>query len=165
MFFDPAALTTIGARVAKVAEVAEVAGRQSARSGNRVDSADSKELQNRAAVIRDSYVSGFATAATFATSATLAELSAHDREAIEEAIEERAAIREFDGGQTRDVAEREARAAMRVYRYRLADSPDTWLVMIAPGCNLAEAWGALNLQFGPHRVLVLVEHTPRRAAN
>jgi hypothetical protein len=92
-------------------------------------------------------------------------LSADDRQAIEEAIEERAAIREFDGGQTRDVAEREARTAMRVYRYRLADSPDTWLVMIAPGCNLAEARGALNLQFGPDRVLELVEHTPRRTAN
>ena len=85
-------------------------------------------------------------------------LSAADREAIREAIAERAAIREFDGGESRQVAEREARSAMRVYRYRLADRPDAWLTMIAPGCDPDEARRSLELRFGAERLTEVREH-------
>jgi hypothetical protein len=84
-------------------------------------------------------------------------LSSEDHEAIEEAIEERAAIREHDGGESRETAEREARSAMRVYRYRVTDKPDTWLTMIAPGCDLADAQHTLELRF-PGRLLEVQEH-------
>ena len=80
-------------------------------------------------------------------------LSAADHESIREAIEERAAIREFDGGESRQVAERKAAAGMRVYQYRLADKPDTWLTMLAPGCDLADARHSLVLRFGPERLI------------
>jgi hypothetical protein len=85
-------------------------------------------------------------------------LSAADHESIREAIEERAAIREFDGGESRQVAEREARSAMRVYRYRLTDRPDTWLTMIAPGCDPDEARRSLALRFGAERLIEVREH-------
>jgi hypothetical protein len=80
-------------------------------------------------------------------------LTPADHEAIREAIEERAAIREIDGGEPRQVAEREAASAMRVYQYRLTDKPDTWLTMLAPGCDLADARRSLVLRFGPERVI------------
>lgn len=68
--------------------------------------------------------------------------SAHDKsdptEAIREHLDVRAAIMEHDGGLPRQEAERQARAACRMYEYRLTDSP-SWLVLIAPGCDLAEA--------------------------
>jgi hypothetical protein len=80
-------------------------------------------------------------------------LSPADREAIREAISERAAIREIDGGEDRATAEREARSAMRVYHYRLTDKPDTWLTMIAPGCDLADARRSLVLRFGAERLV------------
>ena len=84
-------------------------------------------------------------------------LSPADNEAIREAIEERAAIREFDGGESRQVAERAARTAMRVYHYRLTDRPDTWLTMLAPGCDLDEARRTLALRFGPERLVEVRE--------
>ena len=80
-------------------------------------------------------------------------LSAADHEAIREAISERAAIREIDGGEDRATAEREAAAGMRVYQYRIADKPDTWLVMLAPGCDLDDARHSLTLRFGPERLI------------
>jgi hypothetical protein len=86
-------------------------------------------------------------------------LSPADHEAIREAIEERAAIREFDGGESRQVAEREARSAMRVYQYRLTDRPDTWLTMLAPECDLDEARHDLELRFGPERLIEVRERT------
>lgn len=74
---------------------------------------------------------------------------------IEEAVEERAAIREFEGGEPRAVAEREARAAMRAFQV-LVDmgqgQPARWVTMIAPGCNLAQAQEAALWRF-PGRVL------------
>jgi hypothetical protein len=82
--------------------------------------------------------------------------------AVAEAIEERAAIREFDGGETREVAERNARSAMRVFCYWLTDKPRTRLVLIAPSCDLAEARRHLGLQFG-ERLLDVIEHRPGRA--
>ena len=84
-------------------------------------------------------------------------LSAADHEAIREAIEERAAIREFDGGEDRPTAEREARSAMRVYQYRLTDRPDAWLTMLAPGCDLDQARRDLALRFGAERVIEIRE--------
>ncbi|NCA72245.1 MAG: hypothetical protein EOM91_19675 [Sphingobacteriia bacterium] len=80
-------------------------------------------------------------------------LSPGDHDAIREAIEERAAIREFDGGESRQVADREARSAMRVYQYRLTDRPDAWLTMLAPGVELDQAHRDLVLRFGAERVV------------
>lgn len=40
-----------------------------------------------------------------------------------------------------------------VYEYRLTDKPNTWLIMLAPGCNQAEAKRALELKFGADRLL------------
>ena len=70
----------------------------------------------------------------------------HDA-AIREHLEERAAIMEYDGGLTRDQAETEAHKALRVFEYRLTDNPDAWLVLIAPGCDLDEARGSLQVRF------------------
>lgn len=70
----------------------------------------------------------------------------HDH--IQEHLEERAAIMEYDGELPREQAEHEARKALRVYHYRLTDNPDTWLVLIAPGCDLDEATKSLQLRFG-----------------
>jgi len=84
-------------------------------------------------------------------------LTTEDRKAIAEAIEERAAIREFDGGETRKAAERNARSAIRVYRYRVAGKSSSWLTMIAPSCDLTEARHHLELRFG-ERLVDVVEH-------
>lgn len=89
-----------------------------------------------------------------------------DLEAIQEAIDERAAIREFEGGEPRATAEREARAAMRVYRVRVAmgtGEPDRWVTMLAPGCELHEAETVARGQFGAARVLEVHEY--QRAAS
>ncbi len=78
---------------------------------------------------------------------------------IREALEERSAIREYDGGESRGLAEQHAREAMRVYRVQV--SMDTgalvWCTLIAPGCNLPEATAAANNRFGPERVLEVQE--------
>lgn len=81
---------------------------------------------------------------------TEAELS----EAVREVYEERAAIREYDGHESRKEAEAKAREAMRVYEYRLTDNgPDgPWLILLAPGCNLLEAECSLKNRFGDDRV-------------
>jgi len=78
-------------------------------------------------------------------------------EAIAEHLAERAAIQEYDGGLTREQAEIEARRTLRVYEYRLTDNPDTWLVLIAPGCDLAEAQRNLRARFG-NRLIDAREH-------
>ena len=65
-----------------------------------------------------------------------------------------------DGGESREAA---ARHAMRVYRYRLIDKPDTWLTMIAPDCDLEEARRSLRLRFG-ERLAAVVEHPHRRGS-
>jgi len=83
-------------------------------------------------------------------------LTGLDHEAITEATEERAAIREFDGGEDRATAEREARSAMRVYHLLIAMPDGTepkWATMLAPGCDLEEARRDACLRFGPERVL------------
>jgi hypothetical protein len=76
------------------------------------------------------------------------------QEGIKEHFEERAAIREYDGHESRKEAEAKAREAMRVYEYRLTDNgPDgPWLILLAPGCNLLEAECSLKNRFGDDRV-------------
>jgi hypothetical protein len=86
-------------------------------------------------------------------------LSPAEIEASREAIDERAAIREFDGGEDRTTAEREARSAMRVFHFRLADRPDIWLTMLAPGCDLDDARRTLSLRFGEDRLIEVAERT------
>jgi hypothetical protein len=83
-------------------------------------------------------------------------LTATEQADIREAIAERAAIVEFDAGQPRAAAEEQARSAMRVFRYRLVERPDTWLSMLAPGCDLASARHALELRFGADRLVDVV---------
>ncbi len=77
-------------------------------------------------------------------------LTPQDQADIQEALEERAAIREFDGGESRGQAEQHAREAMRVYQVRVAMDPGTpvWVTMIAPGCDLPEATAAAYNRFG-----------------
>lgn len=82
---------------------------------------------------------------------------------IHEAIAERAAIQEHDGGFSRAEAEFQARRAMRVYRYRLTDRPADWLVMIAPGCDLEEARHSLIARFGVERLLEVQIHRQEEA--
>lgn len=76
-------------------------------------------------------------------------------ENIREHFEERSAIREYDGHEPREKAEAEAKNALRVYEYRLSDNPDTWLILLAPGCDLAEAERALKNRFGADRVVAV----------
>lgn len=80
-------------------------------------------------------------------------LTPEDQSDIQEAIEERAAIQEYEGGLSRPEAEQAAKSNMRVYHYRLTDNPDTWLTMIAPGCELEEVERSLKNRFGEERVL------------
>lgn len=90
-------------------------------------------------------------------------LSPEDQATADELIEERAAIQEHDGGCLRSRAESEARAAMRVYRYRVTDQPQTWLTMLAPGHDLEQARHVLTLKFG-QRLLEVRERQTGRAA-
>ncbi len=90
-------------------------------------------------------------------------LTPEDQAAAQELIEERAAIHEHDGGMTRHQAETEARAALRVYRYRLRDRPASWLTVIAPGRDLDQARDDLHLKF-PGRLLEVVAYQPRSEA-
>ena len=84
-----------------------------------------------------------------------------ERANIEESIEERAAILEYDGGEDRATAEAKAISAMRVFRLLVAMSEgqeDRWLTMLAPGCDLAEAERTANLKF-PGRVKAVIPNT------
>ena len=81
------------------------------------------------------------------------------RSAIQEAIEERAAILEHDAHLSRPQAETQAARAMRVYRYRLSDRPD-WLTLIAPGCEPEEARSILVSRFGASRVIEVQPYQP-----
>ena len=84
-------------------------------------------------------------------------ITPQDHDAMQDAIEERAAIRQFDGGEPCEVAEQQARAAMRVYQYRITDKPTSWLTLIAPGCDLDEAHRLLAWRFGG-RLIEVIEH-------
>ena len=85
-------------------------------------------------------------------------LSNDDRQNIDEHLTERAAIQEFEGGLSRPEAEQQAKSNMRVYHYRLTDSPGSWLIMIAPGCDLDEARQTVNAKFGRDRVIDVREY-------
>ena len=66
---------------------------------------------------------------------------------IQEHLEERAAIQEFDSGLSRKEAEERASKNIRVYDYKLGpDGP--WLVLIAPGEDLEQARATLLNKFG-----------------
>lgn len=99
------------------------------------------------------------------TPAAPPDLTADERADVREALDERAAIMEFDGGLPRPEAEVQAARLMRVYRVRVAmgeGEPDRWAVMLAPGCVLPEARRAAALQFGAERVREVIEHQPTR---
>ena len=83
-------------------------------------------------------------------------LTPTQRRDLQEAVDERAAILEFDAGQPRLQAEMQARNALRVYRYRVTDRPTEWLTLIAPGCDLDEARQTLIQRFGAERVIEVV---------
>ncbi len=87
------------------------------------------------------------------------DLTGEDREAAEE----RPTVRAPGGGESRERTAGDERFAMRVYRYRLIDKPDTWLTMIAPDCDLEEARRSLRLRFG-ERLAGVVEHPHRRGS-
>lgn len=85
-------------------------------------------------------------------------LTPDERADVAEALAERAAIREYEGGEPRPVAEAAARSAMRVYRLRVrmgAGQPDASVILLAPGCDLAEATRAAHLRFGADRVVLV----------
>jgi hypothetical protein len=88
-------------------------------------------------------------------------ISPANLEAIQERIEERAAIIEHEAGESREAAERIAQATMRVYRVQVAmgaDLPPRWATFIAPGCDLDEATAEARGRFGPDRVLCVIAH-------
>ena len=45
-----------------------------------------------------------------------------------------------------------------VFRYRVKSKPDSWLVMIAPGCDIAEATHALLAHFQKGQLLEVKKH-------
>ena len=81
----------------------------------------------------------------------------------QEANAGRTAVRAPGGRESRERTAGDERLAMRVYRYRLIDKPDTWLTMIAPDCDLEEARRSLRLRFG-ERLAAVVEHPHRRGS-
>ncbi len=89
-------------------------------------------------------------------------LTADEMDNIQESIEERSAIRQFDGGEDRATAEAKAASAMRVYRLLVSmgeGEEPRWLTMLAPGTDLPEAERIARLKF-PGRVLAVIPHTP-----
>lgn len=85
-------------------------------------------------------------------------LTPEEQDDIAEAVAERSAIREFDGGEDRATAEAQAVSAMRVYRLLIAmgeGEEPKWVTMLAPGCDLAEAERTARLKFGS-RLLAIV---------
>lgn len=87
-------------------------------------------------------------------------LTPEDREDIRGAVDERAPIQEYDGGQSRADAEQQARAAMRVYRYRLTTSK-SWTTLIVPAWTLEDAERDLRGRY-EKRFIEVVEHRARR---
>ena len=90
-------------------------------------------------------------------------ISQANLEAIQERLDERAAILEFEAGESRQTAERIALETMRVYRVHVAMGeglPPRWATFIAPGCDLTEATEEARGRFGADRVLTVVEHHP-----
>ena len=75
--------------------------------------------------------------------------------AYDEAIEERAAIREYDGEEDRESAERSAREEMHVYRYLLAGR-DLWATVVTSDADAQQAKKSLGVRY-PGRVLEVIE--------
>jgi hypothetical protein len=111
---------------------------------------------------RQTAQSGSASRKDNRVAANPASLCPADQEAITEAMEERSAIQEHEGGMARGDAEREARTAMRVFRYRLV-SGKGWCTLIAPGWTLAGAEHDLRGRYGD-RFVKVVEHRPVKQA-
>lgn len=97
-------------------------------------------------------------AADIPTAPPPAELTEGERVAVQEAIEERAAIREFEAGESRAEAERAARRDMRVYRVRVVmpEGGERWATLLAPGCGPQEAVEAAVRTFGRDRVIEVI---------
>lgn len=90
-------------------------------------------------------------------------LTPAEQQDIRDAVAERAAIQEYDGGLSRAQAQQTARGAMRVFRACVDMGPDRpahWVTMLLPGCDLQAAAKAAAWQF-PGRVLDLLEQTAR----
>lgn len=90
-------------------------------------------------------------------------LTPEDLVNIEEAIAERAAIREHDGGEDRTTAEAQAVSAMRVYRLLVAMDEGIeprWVTMLAPGCDLDEAERTASLKFGARLLRIIPSNPP-----
>lgn len=78
-------------------------------------------------------------------------LAAADREAIEEHLLERAAIREFDGGQLRLEAETAAWSEVLAFRLLLdcgADTAPGWTLALLSGQDLADAHRHVQERYG-----------------
>lgn len=86
-----------------------------------------------------------------------ADAPAPDSQAIQEAIEERAAILEHDAGIARAQADAAAEQAIQagVYLFRISDRPQAWLTTICPGCDLEEARHSLALRYGARLLQVI----------
>ena len=87
-------------------------------------------------------------------------LTTEERENIAEAIEERAAIREYDGGEDRQTAEAQAASGMRVFSLLIGmgeGEEPRWIAMLAPNTDLAEAERVSRLKF-PGRLLAIIPH-------
>ncbi len=82
---------------------------------------------------------------------------------IREAIEERAAIMEFDGGLHRADADVAAAKSMRVYCYRVTDKPKSLLTANMPDKTLDDAKEILRNKYGGR--LISVEPMSAMAAN
>ena len=89
------------------------------------------------------------------------DLTTEDQGDIAEAIEERAAILEYDGNEDRATAEAQAVSAMRVYRLLIAmgeGEEPRWITMLAPNTDLSEAERVAHLKF-PGRVRAVIPNT------
>jgi hypothetical protein len=95
-------------------------------------------------------------------------LGAADRVAIEEHLVERAAIREFDGGQSHPEAESAARSevlACRLLLDRGADTAPGWTLALLPGLDLADAHRHAQKRYGNALLAVLPQPLPAGVAH
>ena len=74
---------------------------------------------------------------------------------LDEAIEEKAAILEYEAGMPRRQAEERAPGAVGVFNYVLADCPGKVFTMLSPGSSLEEARRLIEHQYGADRVVDL----------
>ena len=72
---------------------------------------------------------------------------------LHEALEEKAAVLEYEAGMPRDEAEARAPEAVGAYNYTLVDRPDKVFTLLARGEALAAAKRLLENQYGADRVV------------